>query len=149
MRQLGRAMRVPLNLEMAATPAMTAQAQRFKAAGSPAWFRRTARRSRRKAVSMLPAMWPGFKSVIRKASNREDQGSARSSIRKSNRSTPRTECGARIVELHTGAYANRMSPGGRKKELARHGRAAARAHELNMQVNAGHGLHYSNCSRVH
>ena len=32
----------------------------------------------------------------------------------------------------------------RRKELARHGRAAAHAHEIGLRVNAGHGLHYCN-----
>jgi pyridoxine 5-phosphate synthase len=54
------------------------------------------------------------------------------------------DAGARCVELHTGAYANAVTLRERHSELARHGRAAAFAHELGLQVNAGHGLHYSN-----
>ncbi len=52
--------------------------------------------------------------------------------------------GVQCIELHTGVYANATNPRARNKELARHGRAAARAHELGLRVNAGHGLHYSN-----
>jgi pyridoxine 5-phosphate synthase len=52
--------------------------------------------------------------------------------------------GAQTVELHTGAYANATSARGRKRELARHGRAAAFAHGIGLRVNAGHGLHYEN-----
>jgi pyridoxine 5-phosphate synthase len=52
--------------------------------------------------------------------------------------------GAQTVELHTGAYANATSLRGRRRELARHGRAAAFAHKIGLRVNAGHGLHYEN-----
>ncbi len=52
--------------------------------------------------------------------------------------------GARTIELHTGAYANATSPRARSREIARHGRAAAHAHALGLRVNAGHGLHYCN-----
>jgi len=52
--------------------------------------------------------------------------------------------GAQTVELHTGAYANATGARGRKRELARHGRAAAFAHKIGLRVNAGHGLHYEN-----
>ena len=52
--------------------------------------------------------------------------------------------GAHVVELHTGAYANATSERARHRELARHGRAAALAHDLGLRVNAGHGLHYRN-----
>jgi pyridoxine 5-phosphate synthase len=52
--------------------------------------------------------------------------------------------GAQTVELHTGTYANATSLRARQKEIARHARAAAHAHEIGLRVNAGHGLHYSN-----
>jgi pyridoxine 5-phosphate synthase len=48
------------------------------------------------------------------------------------------------VELHTGGYANATTRTARRRELARHGRAAAHAHEAGLRVNAGHGLHYTN-----
>jgi pyridoxine 5-phosphate synthase len=52
--------------------------------------------------------------------------------------------GAQTVELHTGTYANATTRGAVRKELARHARAAAHAHEAGLRVNAGHGLHYVN-----
>ena len=55
------------------------------------------------------------------------------------------KAGAQIVELHTGAFAERFeNPGERKRELDRLCAAATRAHELGLQVNAGHGLNYVN-----
>jgi pyridoxine 5-phosphate synthase len=50
-----------------------------------------------------------------------------------------SDCGADMVELHTGTFAN-QSGDARKVEVARLVAAAALAHDLGMQVNAGHGL---------
>lgn len=52
--------------------------------------------------------------------------------------------GAPVIELHTGAFANALAPGARDAELARLARAAERARELGLVVNAGHGLNYEN-----
>ena len=52
--------------------------------------------------------------------------------------------GARIIELHTGRYANAHTTAAVQKELAALTRAAARAKELGLSVAAGHGLDYSN-----
>jgi pyridoxine 5-phosphate synthase len=49
------------------------------------------------------------------------------------------DCGADMVDLHPGTFANE-SGDGRKVEVARLVAAAARAQELGLQVNAGHGL---------
>lgn len=57
------------------------------------------------------------------------------------------EAGADAVELHTGTYAN--SRGKKQKaELARLRKAAVRAHQLGLKVNAGHGLNYENVRLV-
>ena len=50
-----------------------------------------------------------------------------------------SDCGADMVELHTGTFANLIGDA-RKVEVARLVAAAALAHDLGMQVNAGHGL---------
>ena len=49
------------------------------------------------------------------------------------------ECGADMVELHTGTFAN-ASGEGRVHEVLRLKEAAQVAHSLGLQVNAGHGL---------
>ncbi len=58
--------------------------------------------------------------------------------------------GAPVVELHTGHYADlgEVSHWGQQQELARIREAAAYAHELGLQVNAGHGLHYHNVQPI-
>ena len=57
------------------------------------------------------------------------------------------DCGAPVVELHTGAYADAqgMEQAG---ELERLVRASAFGHELGLQINAGHGLHYENLGPI-
>lgn len=49
------------------------------------------------------------------------------------------DCGADMVELHTGTFANHFG-GARAVEVSRLVAAAALAKDLGMQVNAGHGL---------
>jgi pyridoxine 5-phosphate synthase len=55
--------------------------------------------------------------------------------------------GARVVELHTGRYAD-AAGAARATELARLVDAALHASQLGLQVHAGHGLHYSNTQAV-
>lgn len=55
--------------------------------------------------------------------------------------------GADIVELHTGQYAEEQGDK-QLQELERIRRAARLAHELGLQVNAGHGLHYQNVVQI-
>ena len=54
------------------------------------------------------------------------------------------DSGARIVELHTGRYANAMTPQARRRELELLMRAAAKGRELGLAIAAGHGLDYDN-----
>jgi pyridoxine 5-phosphate synthase len=57
-------------------------------------------------------------------------------------------CGAPVVEIHTGHYAEAASQEEREKELERIREATARGRELGLQVNAGHGLDYHNVRAV-
>jgi pyridoxine 5-phosphate synthase len=57
------------------------------------------------------------------------------------------ELGAPVVELHTGAFANAFDSA-RAAELTRLTQAARLAHELGLQVNAGHGLSYQNLAQL-
>jgi pyridoxine 5-phosphate synthase len=56
--------------------------------------------------------------------------------------------GADAVELHTGAYSRAESADAQYEELKKLQGAAARAKELNLIVNAGHGLDFSNAGPV-
>jgi pyridoxine 5-phosphate synthase len=59
------------------------------------------------------------------------------------------ELGADMVELHTGKLANAFAEKIEKEELNNLQEAARCAHELKMQVNAGHGINYTNIVLVH
>ncbi len=55
--------------------------------------------------------------------------------------------GAEMIELHTGAFANAVGAE-RGQEVRRLVAAARTAHALGLQVNAGHGLNYTNLPEI-
>lgn len=57
-------------------------------------------------------------------------------------------CGAPVIELHTGAYADAPGVHEQAKELARIAHATAHALGKGLVVNAGHGLNYQNVEPV-
>lgn len=57
------------------------------------------------------------------------------------------DCGAPVVELHTGAYADAAAPA-RPAELERIVRASEFGHSIGLHMNAGHGLHYTNVQPI-
>jgi len=57
-------------------------------------------------------------------------------------------CGAPVIELHSGRYADAATPAEGEHELNRLQTAAAFALELGLIVNAGHGLNYHNVEPV-
>jgi len=57
-------------------------------------------------------------------------------------------CGAPVVELHTGAYAEATSQAAAMHELKIIRQAAEYAHKQGLQVNAGHGLNYHNVQPI-
>jgi pyridoxine 5-phosphate synthase len=54
-----------------------------------------------------------------------------------------------MVELHTGKLANAFSDKIEKEELENLQAAAKAAAEFKLQVNAGHGINYTNIARIH
>jgi pyridoxine 5-phosphate synthase len=58
------------------------------------------------------------------------------------------KAGAPVVELHTGRYADAHDDRQRAEELRRLQQAAAYAHGLGLQVNAGHGLNIYNVEAI-
>lgn len=57
-------------------------------------------------------------------------------------------CGAPVVELHTGEYAEADSPEALEASFRALENAVAYARKRGLIVNAGHGLHYHNTERV-
>lgn len=58
------------------------------------------------------------------------------------------ELGVHTVELHTGVYCDAPDGDRRLRELERLAKAARTAHEAGLKVAAGHGLNYDNVTRV-
>jgi pyridoxine 5-phosphate synthase len=56
--------------------------------------------------------------------------------------------GAEMIELHTGAFANAQGEQ-QVRELERLRAAATQAHAAGLQVNAGHGINYTNVLHLH
>lgn len=59
------------------------------------------------------------------------------------------ELAVEMVELHTGKLANAFSEKIEKQELENLQAAAKAASELKLQVNAGHGINYTNIALIH
>ena len=57
-------------------------------------------------------------------------------------------CGAPVIEIHTGHYADAENPEEQQKELARICKGTAYALDKGLVVNAGHGLHYHNTEAI-
>ncbi len=57
-------------------------------------------------------------------------------------------CGAPVIEIHTGHFADANGKLEEQKELKKIIKAVEEAHGLGLQVNAGHGLHYHNVKAV-
>lgn len=58
------------------------------------------------------------------------------------------DAGARIIELHTGEYANAADEDHILKELNKLKKAVAHAISIGLEVNAGHGLNYFNVREI-
>ncbi len=56
--------------------------------------------------------------------------------------------GAPVIELHTGHYADALTPEARDRELQRLTQAALLAVQMGLRVNAGHGLNYHNVDAI-
>ncbi|NNE36785.1 MAG: pyridoxine 5'-phosphate synthase [Gammaproteobacteria bacterium] len=58
------------------------------------------------------------------------------------------QCGANIIEIHTGRYAETMDENDIQRELAAIRHSAEIATSYDIQVNAGHGLNYQNVQAI-
>ncbi len=58
------------------------------------------------------------------------------------------ELGAPVIEMHTGTYANSYFSVEREHEIARLREGAELGHGLGLTINAGHGINYVNISEV-
>ncbi len=58
------------------------------------------------------------------------------------------ECGASVIEIHTGHYANAINEDDIKQSLELVKKAVEYGNQLGLQVNAGHGLDYNNVQEI-
>jgi pyridoxine 5-phosphate synthase len=58
------------------------------------------------------------------------------------------ECGASVIELHTGRYADAHDEPAQQAELERIRQGVAEGIRCGLKVNAGHGLHYTNVQAI-
>jgi pyridoxine 5-phosphate synthase len=58
------------------------------------------------------------------------------------------ECGAPVIEIHTGHYADAKTVDQRNQELVKISRAVEHGNNIGLQVNAGHGLDYHNVKAI-
>jgi pyridoxine 5-phosphate synthase len=141
-KALSRLLEIPLNLEMAATPAMTFQALRFKPEEVCLVPESREEVTTEGGLDMTSDA-KRLKAVIAKLRRAKIEVSAFIDADLAQVDAAH-HLGAQVIELHTGGYANATNRTARRKELVRHARAAAHANDLGLRVNAGHGLHYSN-----
>jgi len=140
---------VPLNLEMAATPEMQEIALRHRPHAvclvpekreerTTEGGLEVARDENRLAHFIAPLRDAGCRVSIFIAADRAQIEAAH-------------RIGAEVVELHTGAYCDHHAEGdfaARDEELARLRDMAAFAHDLGLEVHAGHGLTYDTVQPV-
>lgn len=144
-----RELALPLNFEMAATPEMQAIALRHRPHAvclvpekreerTTEGGLEVAREENRLAHFIAPLREAGCRvSIFIAADERQIEAAAR--------------IGAPVIELHTGAYCDAHNEGHfveRDAELARLARCATFAHELGLEVHAGHGLAYDTAAPV-
>lgn len=144
LNRLKTSLRVPLNMEMATAPDVVAVAEKIR----PAWVCLVPEKRRELTTE------GGLEVLKRKKEIGRVIGRMnRKNIRVSLFITPRVETveaaaalGAEAVEIHTGSFARAFEQKGPayKREKLRIFKAAQRARQLGLIVNAGHGLNHDN-----
>jgi pyridoxine 5-phosphate synthase len=56
--------------------------------------------------------------------------------------------GAPVIEIHTGSYADAVTPEAQEKQFVEVKKVVAMGIDLGLKVNAGHGLHYENVQPI-
>ena len=135
-----------MNLEMAVTEEMLAIAERIKPADCCLVPERREELTTEGGLDVA-----GQKTRITEACERLAQAGVRVSLfidADPEQVIAAAECGAPVIELHTGHYADAGSNNEQQKELNRIAQAVELGLESRLQVNAGHGLHYHNVQAI-
>jgi pyridoxine 5-phosphate synthase len=142
---LSRSLRIPLNLEMAATGEMLAIALRHKPHACCIVPEKREERTTEGGIDCITG-FDRLKPVVARLS---DAGIRVSMFIEPDRKQidAAHNLGAPVVELHTGAYANARGPA-RDKLLEKIVHAAEFGHDLGLEIHAGHGLTYDNVGPI-
>jgi pyridoxine 5-phosphate synthase len=135
-----------MNLEMAVTEEMLAIAEQIKPADCCLVPERREELTTEGGLDVV-----GQKARIMEACERLAKAGVRVSLfidAEPEQVTAAAECGAPVIELHTGHYADASSNNEQQKELNRIAQAVELGLESRLQVNAGHGLHYHNVQAI-
>lgn len=133
---------LPLNLEMAATDEMLAIALRTKPHAVCLVPEKRAELTTEGGLDVI-AMEKTLTPYVKKL---QDNGSRVSLFIAPNKEQIEVakRTGAKVVELHTGTYAEAFS----QENLQTIANAAQYAHSLGLEVHAGHGLNYNNVAAI-
>lgn len=144
--RLTDAIRLPLNLEMAATPEMVEIALRHKPHAACIVPERREERTTeggldvaRGQAHLLPLIGALGEAGIRVSLFIEPD------LRQIDAAKA---CGAPVIELHTGAYCDAACGPHRDRELVRVAAAAAHAEQLGLECHAGHGLTFETVEAI-
>ena len=146
---LCREQRVPLNLEMAATEEMVGLAERLRPHAACIVPEKREERTTEGGLDVV-----GGRDTLAPFVRRLSDAGCRVSLfveADAEQLRASSDIGAAVVELHTGAYAHALDDEDVERAEAilgqlRHG--AHGAHELGLEVHAGHGLTFENVSPV-
>jgi pyridoxine 5-phosphate synthase len=141
-KQLKSRVPVPLNLEMAVTPEMVAFAKILRPAEAC-----LVPESREEITTEGGLDVAGRSGRIREAVAELTQAGIKVSLfidPDAAQIAAAAESGAKVIELHTGAYSRALEEDKKLSCLEILKKAAEQAHGLGLQVNAGHGLNYRN-----
>jgi pyridoxine 5-phosphate synthase len=135
-----------MNLEMAVTEEMLAIAERIQPADCCLVPERREELTTEGGLDVA-----GQKTRIKAACERLAQAGVRVSLfidADPEQVSAAAECGAPVIELHTGHYADASNDHEQQKELNLLAQAVELGLENRLQVNAGHGLHYHNVQAI-
>jgi pyridoxine 5-phosphate synthase len=141
-RALKKKLKIPLNLEMAVTPAMTRYAQELQPEEVCLVPENRQEVTTEGGLDLL-----GQERRIRSCVRALQTQRIRVSLfidPDSAQIEAAARIGAEMIELHTGAYSLATKSAHRRQELTRHQHAAKLAHHHGLIINAGHGLRLDN-----
>ncbi|MBH55006.1 MAG: pyridoxine 5'-phosphate synthase [Opitutaceae bacterium] len=145
-RRLRASIKIPLNLEMAATDSML----EFALSVKPDYACIVPENRQEVTTEGGLNLLEGKESVGKVVKSLSEAGVVVSLFidPKADQIEMAAELGVPVIELHTGSYANAYYSDGRAPEYERLKTGALLGHDLGLVINAGHGINYENILEV-